>query len=351
MSNTPREVMSQILNRVAPERFPTTASVFSVSSRLAGYTYEQFANLEPQEQADFEYNVVTKNGTDHLSGSMSGTLLTEALGGKIKFRDHGSPDVDEPLVSRVSDLDKIDITRIRKYHHYEKSLDTTRRLFKMGGDVYNNYVHTWGIFTQAGLFFGEEHLMRASLRDKSSVYALLDFTFEVFKYTQEEFITAGATIGSCADPTASGDMISKRIFEEFAAPYMKKVHDWYKSQNVATSLHICGNIDDRIDIIANTNLDILSADHKVDIVRAAKILNGRVIIGGNADPVSIIMDRTPDDVRMFYEDLIEKLDGYPYIIMPGCSVPTSTAIQNVLAMVQVAHANKPSPYITPVAVS
>jgi uroporphyrinogen decarboxylase len=332
------------MDRVAPERFPTTASVFSVSSRAAGYTYEQFANLDPLEQAQFEYNVVSKYGTDHLSGSMSGTLLPEALGGKIKFRDHGSPDVDEPLIESISDLDKIDITRIRQYHHYQKSLSATKHLFDLGNGVYNNYVHTWGVFTQAGLFYGEEKLMRACLRDKNAVYALLDFTFEVFKYTQEEFVLAGATIGSCADPTASGDMISKRVFEEFAAPYLQKVYDWYKSKGLYTSLHICGNIDDRIDVIPDTHVDIISVDHKVDIIRAANILAGRVVIGGNADPVSVIMDTTPAEVRAFYEDIIAQLDGYPYIVMPGCSVPTSSPIENVLAMVETAHALRPSKY-------
>ena len=345
MSTTPREILNSVMKRVPPERFPTTASVFSVHSRRAGYTYEQLVNMDPQEQAQFEYDIVRKYGTDHLSGSLSGTLLTEALGGKIKFREHGSPDVDEPLIRNVSELDKIDITRIRKYTHYQQSLEATRYLFNLGGGEYNNYVHTWGVFTQAGLFYGEENLVRACLRDKPAVYALLDFTLEVFKYTQEEFLDAGATIGSCADPTASGDMISKRVFEEFAAPYLQKTNSWLKSKDVYTSLHICGNINDRIDLIPDSLVDILSVDHKVDIVRGAKILNGRAVIGGNADPVSVIMDQTPAEIRLFYEDLIEQLDGYPYIVMPGCSVSTLTPLENVLAIIEVAHASRPREYI------
>ena len=347
MSATPRQILDSVLAGIAPERYPTTASLFSVYSRSAGYTYEQMVNMAPQEQARFEYDIVRKFGTDHLSGSLSGTLLTEALGGKIKFREHGSPDVDEPLVERVSDLDKIDITRIRRYPHYQQALETTRYLFELGAGEYNNYVHTWGVFTQAGLFFREENLMRACLRDKPAVYALLDFTFEVFKYTQEEFLDAGATIGSCADPTASGDMISKRVFEEFAAPYIQKTNDWFKSKGVHSSLHICGNIDDRIDLLPDTHVDILSVDHKVDIVRGAKILNGRVVIGGNADPVSVILDQTPADIRAYYENLITLLEGYPYIIMPGCSVSTLTPLENVLAILETAHSSRPSEYIVP----
>ena len=344
MSATPRQILDAVMKREAPERFPTTASMFSISSRLKGYTYEQFMNLKPKEQAQFEYDTVREYGTDQISGSLSGTLLTEALGGKIKFREHGSPDVDEPLIKNVSELDKIDISRIREYPHYQESLETTRYLFEMGNGEYNNYVHTWGVFTQAGLFYGEENLMRACLKDKPAVRALLDFTFEVFKYTQEEFIDAGATIGSCADPTASGDMISKRVFEELAAPYLAKTNEWFKSKGLYTSLHICGNIDDRIDLMPAALVDILSVDHKVDIVRGAEILNGRVVIGGNADPVSVIMDQTPQEVRAFYEDLIAQLDGYPYIIMPGCSVSTLTPPENVLAIIETAHSFHPSVY-------
>ena len=344
MSTTPRQILDSVINRIPPERFPTTASVFSVYTRQAGYTYEQLVKMDPHEQAQLEIDIVRKFGTDHLSGSLSGTLLTEALGGKIKFREHGSPDVDEPLIKRVADLDKIDITRIRKYSHYEKSLEATRCLFEMGNGEFNNYVHTWGVFTQAGLFFGEENLMRACLRDKPAVNALLEFTFEVFKYTQDEFLDAGASIGSCADPTASGDMISKRVFEEFAAPFLEKTNSWYKSKGVHTSLNICGNINDRLDLLAETNVDILSVDHKVDIVRGARVLGGKVVIGGNADPVSVIMEQNPDEVRAYYEDLIEQLDGYPYIIMPGCSVSTLTPLENVLAILEVAHSHRPGAY-------
>ena len=341
MSATARQVLESLLEGVAPERYPNTASVFSVCSRRAGYTYEQFMQLTPLEQAQFEYNAAREHGTDQLSGSLSGTLLTEALGGKIKYRAHGSPDVAEPLIGHVSEIDSIDISRIRVYPHYLESLETTRYLFDLGGEEFNHYVHTWGVFTQAGLFYGEENLMRACLRDKPAVNALLDFCFEVFKYTQEEFLDAGATIGSCADPTASGDMISKRVFEEFAAPYLQKVNDWYKSKGVHTSLHICGDINDRIDLMPDIHVDILSVDQKVDIVRGAQILDGRLAIGGNADPVSVIMDQSPGEVRACYEALIEQLEDYPYILMPGCSVSTLTPLENILAIIEAAHGSRP----------
>ena len=227
MSQTPRQIMKSVLAREAPERFPTTASVFAVTSRKAGYTLEQYLNLEPEEQALFEYNAAKEYSSDFLSGGLSGTLVNEALGGNVNFRAHGSPDVTEPLIANIADLDKIDIARIRQYPRYQKALASAKYLFELGNGEYNNYLNTWGVFTMAALFYGEANLMRACIRDKPAVFALLDFALEVFKFTQDEFVDAGVSIGACADPSSSGDMISKRVFEEFSAPYLLKTFDWY----------------------------------------------------------------------------------------------------------------------------
>ncbi|MDR2616086.1 MAG: uroporphyrinogen decarboxylase [Oscillospiraceae bacterium] len=341
---TPKQVYDGVIKREAPERLPTTFGALSIVMRQKGYTQEQFMQLPPQEAAEFSYNVTKQYGGDNLHAGFGGTLLVAALGGKVKFRDHGSPDVEEPLINSISELDKIDIGRIKQYHYYRRGVEGAKHTIKLAGDEYNIAAGGWGVFTQAGLFYGAEQLMRATLRDKKAVYALLDFTFEVFKTAYEETIDLGMTIGSCADPTASGDLISKRVFEEFALPYLQKTYDWFKSKGLTTSLHICGDINDRIDLIPETHTDIISVDYKVDMVRAAELLDGRVVIGGNVDPASVILMEDAETVRRAYEKIIADLDGVPYIIMPGCGIPQHTPLENIIAVNELAHSTAPSPY-------
>ncbi|MDR1641096.1 MAG: uroporphyrinogen decarboxylase family protein [Clostridiales bacterium] len=341
---TPKQVYDSVIERVAPDRYPTTFGGQSIAVRQLGYTQEQFMNLPPKESAEISYHIAKLYGGDLLHAGFGGTLFTAALGGKVKFREHGSPDVEEPLINSISELDKIDITRIREYRYYQRALESAKHTIRLAGGEYNVAVGGWGVFTQAGLFYGAERLMRATLRDKPAVKALLDFTFEVIKYAQEEFIELGATVGGCADPTSSGDLISKKIFKEFSLPYLRKTYDWFKSKGLKTTLHICGNINDRIDLIPDTNTDVISVDYKVDINRAAQILAGRVVIGGNADPAGIILTEKPEAVRKAYEKIIEDLDGIPYILMPGCGIPSITPIENIAAVNRLAHSTKPSPY-------
>jgi uroporphyrinogen decarboxylase len=339
-------VLESVLRGVAPERLPTTASASSVAIRKAGYTFEQFLRVDPRERARLEYDTALAYGGDYLAGGFWGTLAVEALGGRIKFREHGSPDVCAPLIENIADIDRIDITAIRRHPYYRIALDTTKLLFGLGDGKFNNQVGSWGIFTQAGLYYGAEKLLRGCLRDKSAIRALLDFTLEAFKYSQEEFVGLGATVGGSADPTASGDMISRGVFEEFALPYLQKTYDWFKSKGLSTTLHICGDINDRIDLIPDTHTDILSVDYKVDIARAARILDGRVAIGGNADPASVILAQTPEAITAAYQKIIDDLEGYPYIVMPGCGIPHLTPIENIVAINRLAHSTRPAPYTT-----
>ncbi|MDR1599084.1 MAG: uroporphyrinogen decarboxylase [Oscillospiraceae bacterium] len=344
MSQSPKQVIDSVFDRAAPDRYPSTFSAQSVAVYRAGYTMERFMNLPPAEQARFSYDTAKEHGGDFLHIGLGGTVAVAALGGKIKFRAHGPADVEEPLVKSIADLDKVDIGKVRQYHYYQTALETARHIVALAGGEYHIQTGSWGIFTQAGLFYGAERLMRAVVKDKQAVYALLDFTLEFYKSLVGGFIDLGATYGGGADPTSSGDLISKRAFEEFSLPYLRKTYEWYRSRGLKTQLHICGDINDRVDLIPDTLTDALSVDYKVDILRAAGILDGRVIIGGNADPATSILTGSPESLRREYGAIADSLEGYPYIIMPGCGIPQHTPLENIDAVNAFARSRAPAPY-------
>ncbi|ADY55304.1 Uroporphyrinogen decarboxylase (URO-D) [Syntrophobotulus glycolicus DSM 8271] len=341
MSMTPRQVLQAVTSFKEPDRLPISISALSILQHREGYTQESFLRLPPQEQAEFAYQATRTYGGDMLQVGLGGTLAVKALGGKVKFRAHGPADVTEPLIENISDLDKIDLDRVKEDEHYQNALEVARHTLRLAGDEYPVSVGSWGLYTQAGLLYGAEKLMRGSIRDKAAIRALLDFTFELLKATTGEIVDMGASVGSLADPTASGDMISRELFAELALPYLRKVYDWYRSKGLLTSLHICGNINDRIGLIPETGVNILSIDYKVDIGRAAKLLKGKTVIGGNADPVAVIMQSDAEAVRKAYLEIIERVGNAPYIVMAGCGIPSRTPLENIQAMVDIAHHTVP----------
>jgi uroporphyrinogen decarboxylase len=338
---TPKEVYAAVLNFEEPDRIPLSISAHDIVRRQQGITLEQFYLLPPKEQAESLVDTHRIYGGDVIRAGFSGTLAIKALGGKVKFRDKGYPDVEEPLVRKIADLDRINLDALKQDFHYQVCREVSKETVALAGEEYFLSSGSWGPFTQAGLLFGAEPLMRGCLRDKEAVRALLDFTFELVKVYSEEIIDLGIGVGTLADPSASGDMVSRKTFEEFALPWLKKTFDWYKSKGLFTSLHICGDVTDRLDLLPESGADIMSLDYKVSMKRAAEILGGKIVIGGNANPAGVLMMGDQEEVRNAYLDIFEQVEGAPYVLMAGCGIPGYVPVANIEAMRDLAYSSVP----------
>ena len=94
--------------------------------------------------------------------------------------------------------------------------------------------------------------MRGVRKDKAAVHAVMGFAADLCYDYLEPFIDAGVSMISLADPTASGDMISREQFIEFSFPYLKRVADRIRARGVWVIVHICGNTTNRLDRIPET---------------------------------------------------------------------------------------------------
>jgi uroporphyrinogen decarboxylase len=136
-------------------------------------------------------------------------------------------------------------------------------------------------------------------------------------------------------------MVSRKTFEEFALPWLKKTFDWYKSKGLFTSLHICGDVTDRLDLLPESGADIMSLDYKVSMKRAAEILGDKIVIGGNANPAGVLMTGDQEEVRNAYLDIFEQVAGAPYVLMAVCGIPGYVPISNIEAMRDLAYSAVP----------
>jgi uroporphyrinogen decarboxylase len=341
MSMTPKEVVRAVTAFREPDRLPLFISARGVIRRQQGITIELLYHTPPEEQARSSVDIIRRHGGDLIAGGYDGTLAVKALGGNVVFRSRGAPDVLEPLIKDIADLDRIKPERIQEDYYYQVDYEVSKQLIALAGDEYFVSTDFWGPFTQAGLLFGTEPLMRKCIKDKNAVRNLLEFCLELFKICSEDIIDLGTGIGSLADPTASKDMISRALFEELALPYLKKAYDWYASKNQLTTLHICGDITDRLDLMPETGANILSLDYKVSMKTAAELLGDKMVIAGNADPVDVIMMGSEETVRNAYLKILEEVEGVPYVLMAGCSIPSKTPLANLTAMRDIAYQTVP----------
>jgi uroporphyrinogen decarboxylase len=271
------------------------------------------------------------------AGSGFNNLPVKALGGKVKWRAKGTMDVQEPLLKTASDVDRIDLDQLSQDEGIINVWESTALLDRAIGDGILIGACGWGPFTLGAQMFGVEKMMRSIRKDKKAVHAVLEFAAEAsFRY-YDAFRRKGARIISVAEPSSSGDMVSRQHFEELVLPCLTAFIKKTKEAGALNLLHICGQTTKYLDLIPGTGADVISVDYKVDLAEAKEILGTKMAFAGNVNPAGVLVNGTPGEVAAASRECIEKAgtDGN-FILMPGCDLSPSVPLANVRAMIETA---------------
>jgi uroporphyrinogen decarboxylase len=210
---------------------------------------------------------------------------------------------------------------------------------KLGNEVFNVTLCVSGPFTEAGEICGIERLCRWMIRKPEIVHHLLriatdylvqeaDAWWDTFKGTNIIYFPS--------EPTASNNIISPKLFAEFALPYIDELHRKVLALGYRHILcHICGNQVANLPYWSKVPMGdpgIVSVGPEIDIEMAADFFP-RDIIYGNLDPV-ILQTGTPDEVYKATGKVVrrgKKLDNR-YTFGQGCEIPPRADRENLLAM-------------------
>ena len=130
-------------------------------------------------------------------------------------------------------------------------------------------------------------------------------------------------------------MISRTQYQTFVYPYHQTLIRRLRERGVLVTVHICGNITNRLDLIVESGAHIVSVDYKVALRDASAATAGRAAFAGNLNPVAVMQQSTPEQVAAVAQAALASVgqDGN-YILMPGCDLPPTTPLENVLALIE-----------------
>ncbi|HET7091701.1 MAG TPA: uroporphyrinogen decarboxylase family protein [Anaerolineae bacterium] len=333
---TPKEAIFEAFELKSTDRVPAT--VFGGGVWTIRHWQKQFGEMiaDPRAYAD----MIIKTNEELRSpivyvGSGYNNYLAAAVGGKVKERPLGAPDLDAPLVKESADeIVNTDVTVIENDPIIQNIRQAARLVAQDIGDEVVVTVTAWGPFTLAGQMYGVEPFMKATLKKKDEVHKMLDFATRLVRQFYQPLVEERVIpMMSIADPTGSGDLISDRVFRTFSLPYLQPLIGWAKEHGVYTWLHICGNTTDKLESIAETGASCFSLDYKVNLAEAKQKIGGRVALAGNIDPVSILNQKGPDDVRAAARACIEAAaEGGGFVLTSGCDLPPTISMENLQAM-------------------
>jgi uroporphyrinogen decarboxylase len=339
---TPKEIVHNTAVLQPAERIPAALlSGGSWALKRRGVSLEKALTMPVEDVAEIFLEAYRFVGTDIVWGAPSqGNLVIKSLGGKVKFRSVGPPDVVESIIKKPDDVEKIDIGRLNDDTSLQTLQKITKHIAENAAGEYAVAGSMWGPFTLAGLMYGAENLMRDIRKNKDAVHHILDFTTGLFLARAEAYREIGLDAVSMGEPTASGDMISREHFEVFVLPALKRVYTSLRKKRLIGILHICGNINNRLDLVSETGAHIISSDYKVSLKDARSAFNGKAAFAGNMNPVDVLQYGNIENVTAACEECITDAgEEGGFILMPGCDIPPATPDENIRAMTRTAHAH------------
>jgi uroporphyrinogen decarboxylase len=181
-------------------------------------------------------------------------------------------------------------------------------------------------------------MMKALYKAPSFVESAVSVAAEMLMRFYDSLLSSGMLdVILLGEPTASGDLISRKQFEQFVLPRIKDFTDWAKMKGAHTIIHICGNTSDRLDLYPQTGASCISLDHKTDMAKAKEVLHGKMCFAGNVDPVKVLLQGTAQEVEDACTRVIQTAgtDG-GFILMPGCDIPPTVPFENIQTFMQTA---------------
>lgn len=140
---------------------------------------------------------------------------------------------------------------------------------------------------------------------------------------------AGGDVLSILDPTASGDLLSRKYFEKYVMPSYQRMREKIQCP---ISLHICGNTEDFLDLLPQTGFEAFSFEGpKVSVQAARQKIGDSMLLVGNIPTYDTLLFGAPERVR---EESLKALEDGVDILAPACGVPVQTPTENLKAMVR-----------------
>ena len=190
--------------------------------------------------------------------------------------------------------------------------------------------------------FGFEQALLGFLDDPGRAAAVLERFTEGIMKIAEGLAAAGVEAIKISSPYAGAGFLSTTFYRTFVLPYEGRIARAIEAKNVRAYIHTCGDIHDRLELMAETGasgIECLDPPPlgRVDLEDAKRRVGGRIFIKGNIDPVHVLLAGDVESVRADARRRVAAgKPGGRYILSTACSIAPRTPRDNVAVLAHVA---------------
>lgn len=256
------------------------------------------------------------------------TIEPDACGCPVVIPESDTPYVREHHFSTDDDPEALAVPDPREKPRMRAMLDAVELLSRRftlptvaGGS---------GPFTLAAELVGATEAAMYTITEKDFMHRLLRYCTDVCTRYLKAICGAGAEIILVGEPTAA--ILSPDAYREFSGDYTSRI---IESLERPVILHVCGGAGHLLQSMCRTGAQGLSLDSPVDMPAAARDAPDDVVLIGNLDTVSVLLEGTPEVVRERTGELLESMRPYPnFVVSSGCDLSYGTPPENIMAMIE-----------------
>lgn len=229
----------------------------------------------------------------------------------------------------------------RTYDAVERAVRAAGRDFSVHGEVTSPLDYVLDLF-------GFEAALLGFVDDPGRAAAVLDRFTDGLVALAEGLAATGVDAIKISSPFAGAGFLSTDFYRRFVLPYEARLARAIEARGVRAYLHTCGDIHDRLELMAGSGVSGLECLDppplgRVDLADAQRRVGGRLFIKGNIDPVHVLLVRSREEVRA---DALRRIEigrpGGRYILSTACSIAPATPRENVAVLAEAAEASEAS---------
>ena len=343
---TSRERVRRAVRREPTDCVAAMPYMYDIAAVTAGVPLRQFYT-DPHAMVRAQLALHERVGQDVIAIGADNFYIAEGFGCQTTRSDDEVPALLKPPLARMADVFDLAVPDPYTQGRMGVMLEALRLARAAVGDEVALRSPGTGPFALASYFIGTQQWLleiaqvEAEMEgaNEAAVHQALELASDALIAFGKACWDAGADILHCGDSLASCNVISPRTFKRFSFPYLKKIFRAWKAHGVSCIiLHICSNSTKVLDLYAATGADLVELDHAVDLSIAKEKIGDKVGLVGNVDTESELLQGTLGVVRASSQRCIDQAGrGGGFLLGSGCIVPRYTPLENVQAMVRVAH--------------
>jgi [methyl-Co(III) methanol-specific corrinoid protein]:coenzyme M methyltransferase len=329
---SPKERLLAKLNKQPTDRTPVicpggmmNAAVVDIMKQT-GHTLPEAHSNQPL-MTELAADVHKYSGFENIGIPFCMTVEAEVLGSEVTYGTLAcEPKITREVFASAADVKKKNINSMLNDGRVGVVLETASVLSRKYSDIPVIGSLTGPVSTAASLI-DPMMILREFRKKPAECHRVMEYVTELLISFAQRLVESGASVISIADPTATGEILGPVVFRDFAVPYLNKIIDAMKQQNVPVIVHICGNLSGVWRSLPSIRASAISTDAFVSL-KQLKTDFPEITTMGNLSTYLLefgTADKVADQTRRLVDEGID-------IIAPACGLSTSTSLELIRSM-------------------